>query len=136
MRRSRRTAGRSPRAPSSRRRIGPSRGRWRLTGEQVGLNRRHARLTRGQVVRAALLESAAVTIAGLLLGTVAAAGTFFSVLAVTSAVTGHSTLELAWGPMALIAAIALLVTSVTSLFGFNAPGARICAPKSSISGTR
>jgi putative ABC transport system permease protein len=67
------------------------------------------------VVGAALLESGAVTIAGLLLGALAAVATFRCVLAVTAAVTGHPTLDLPWGPMALIAATALLVTSVTSL---------------------
>ena len=76
---------------------------------------RAAGLTRGQVLRAALLESAAVTVAGLLLGTLAAGGTFVSVLAVTSAVTGHSTLDLPWGPMVLVALGALLVTSLTSV---------------------
>lgn len=72
-------------------------------------------LTRGQVVRAALLESAAVTTAGLILGGLAAAATFVSVLAVTSAVTGRATLDLPWTVLGLVAVLAFLVTSVTSV---------------------
>jgi putative ABC transport system permease protein len=72
-------------------------------------------MTRGQVVRSALLESAAVTVAGLLLGAVAAAATYVSVLATTTAVTGVATLDLPWTLIAVVAAGALLVTSATSL---------------------
>jgi putative ABC transport system permease protein len=72
-------------------------------------------LTRGQVIRAALLESSAVTTAGLLLGAVAAAATFLSVATVTSAVTGVTTLALPWTMMFAIVAGAFLVTGVTSV---------------------
>ena len=73
-------------------------------------------LTRSQVIRAALLESAAVTTAGLVLGAIAAAATFASVLAVTSAVTGRATLDLPWAQLAAIAAVAFVVTSLTSVW--------------------
>ncbi|MCY1142351.1 ABC transporter permease [Actinoplanes sp. Pm04-4] len=72
-------------------------------------------LTRGQVVRSALLEAYAVTGAALLLGTVAASAAFFAVLATTSAVTGSATLKLPWPLFAAVAAVALTVTGVTSL---------------------
>ena len=72
-------------------------------------------LTRGQVVRSALLESAAVTGSGLLLGGLAAGATYFSVLAVTRAVTGDATLDLPWTLILAVGATALLVTSLTSV---------------------
>jgi len=72
-------------------------------------------MTRGQVIRSALLESWAVTVAGLLLGAVAAGATFLAVLTTTSAVTGQATLDLPWPLIAAVAAAAVLVTSVTSL---------------------
>jgi putative ABC transport system permease protein len=72
-------------------------------------------LTRGQVVRSALLEAYVVTGAALLLGTVAASAAFFAVLATTSAVTGSATLELPWPLFAAVAAVALTVTGLTSL---------------------
>jgi putative ABC transport system permease protein len=72
-------------------------------------------LSRGQVVRSALLESCAVTISGLLLGGLAAGGTFIAVLATTKAVTQSATLILPWPLIIGIAALALTVTGITSL---------------------
>jgi putative ABC transport system permease protein len=72
-------------------------------------------LTRGQVARSALLESFGVTVAGLALGAVAAAATYVAVLTTTSAVTGSATLDVPWALVAGVAALTLVVTSVTSL---------------------
>lgn len=72
-------------------------------------------LTRAQVLRAALLESAAVTTIGVLLGALAAAATYAAVLATTSAVTGVATLDLPWTLMAVVVAAAFVVTGLTSL---------------------
>jgi putative ABC transport system permease protein len=72
-------------------------------------------LTRGQVVRSALLESWSVTVAGLLLGAVAVGATFLAVLNTTSAVTGSATLDPPWLLIAAVAGVAVLVTSATSL---------------------
>jgi putative ABC transport system permease protein len=72
-------------------------------------------MTRGQVIRSALLESWAVAVAGLLLGAVAAGATFLAVVTTTSAVTGSATLDLPWLLIVVVAGAALLVTSLTSL---------------------
>ncbi|AGZ42748.1 ABC transporter permease [Actinoplanes friuliensis] len=72
-------------------------------------------LTRGQVLRAALLESAAVTLIGIFLGTVAAIGTYVAVLTTTSAVTGVATLDLPWTLMAVVGLGAFAVTGLTSI---------------------
>jgi putative ABC transport system permease protein len=72
-------------------------------------------LTRTQVIRSALLESAAVTVAGLLLGAVAAAGAYWAAVASTAAVTGHSTLSVPWPLTGAVCLVALLVTGATSL---------------------
>jgi putative ABC transport system permease protein len=72
-------------------------------------------MTRGQVIRSALLESFAVTISGLLLGGVAAGATFVAVLTTTSAVTGSATLDLPWPLIIGVSALALAVTSLTSV---------------------
>jgi putative ABC transport system permease protein len=72
-------------------------------------------LTRTQVIRSALLESSAVTVAGLLLGAVAAAGAILAAVSATSAVTGHSTLTLPWPLIGAVCAVALSVTAATSL---------------------
>lgn len=72
-------------------------------------------LTRTQVIRSALAESGAVTVAGLLLGGLAAAGALIAAAASTSAVTGHATLSLPWPLIAAVAAIALVVTGATSV---------------------
>jgi len=49
------------------------------------------------------------------LGALAAAATYVSVLAVTNAVTGDATLDLPWTLIALVSTVALLVTSLTSV---------------------
>jgi putative ABC transport system permease protein len=73
-------------------------------------------LSRGQVVRTALVESWAVTVIGLLLGTLAAAATFIAVLATTSAIAGVATLCLPWTFVLVVGAGAFLVTGATSVF--------------------
>ncbi|GAA5165390.1 MULTISPECIES: FtsX-like permease family protein [Amycolatopsis] len=72
-------------------------------------------LTRGQVVRAALLESAAVTVAGLVLGLLAAAGTLVAALASTAAVTGSATAAVPWSLVAGVVVGAGVITGVSSL---------------------
>jgi putative ABC transport system permease protein len=72
-------------------------------------------LTRGQVVRSALLESSAVTLAGAILGAVAAAAPCISVLAATATVTGHATLDVPWRLVAAVGVVAVVVTSLTSV---------------------
>jgi putative ABC transport system permease protein len=72
-------------------------------------------LTRGQVVRMALVESWGVTAIGLVLGAVAAAGTLGAVLGATAAVTGHATLALAWPLVLSVVAGAFVVTGVTGV---------------------
>jgi putative ABC transport system permease protein len=72
-------------------------------------------LTRGQVVRTALLESWIVTLLGLLLGGLAAAGSFVAVLGTTTAITGTGTLALPWPFVLTVAAVVLVVTTVTSV---------------------
>jgi putative ABC transport system permease protein len=72
-------------------------------------------LTRGQVARSALMESSAVTAAGLVLGVLAAGATYVAVLTTTSAVTGSATLDVPWSFAVGIAALTLVVTSATSL---------------------
>lgn len=72
-------------------------------------------LTRGQVVRAALLESVLVTWAGLVLGGLAAAPAFVAVMAGTAEVTGTATLDVPWTVAGALAATVLVVTSATSV---------------------
>jgi len=72
-------------------------------------------MRRGQVIRAALLESWAVTVSGLILGGLAAGATFVATLATTAAVTGSATLDLPGPLIAAVTATALLVTSLTSV---------------------
>jgi putative ABC transport system permease protein len=72
-------------------------------------------LTRGQVIRSALLESSAVTVSGMVLGGLAAFGTFVAVLTTTSKVTGAATLDLPWGLILGVAALAFVVTGLTSV---------------------
>jgi putative ABC transport system permease protein len=67
------------------------------------------------VVRMALVESSIVTGIGLLLGMVAASGTFAGVLASTSAVTGTATLRLPWTLIAAVTAGAFAITGLTSV---------------------
>jgi putative ABC transport system permease protein len=75
---------------------------------------RLAGLTRAQVLRAALLESAAVTTIGLVLGGVAAGAAFVGTLGYTAAVTGTATLVVPWSVVGALAAGLLLVTAVTT----------------------
>ncbi|GID27056.1 FtsX-like permease family protein [Paractinoplanes brasiliensis] len=72
-------------------------------------------LTRGQVIRAAVLESFAVTGAGLVLGGLAAAAAFAAVLSTTAAVTGVATLEVSWSLLLGVAVVAPAVTALTTL---------------------
>jgi putative ABC transport system permease protein len=72
-------------------------------------------LTRTQVIRSTLVESWAVTVAGLILGGLAAAGALIAATASTAAVTGHAALSLPWPLIAAVCAVALLVTAATSL---------------------
>jgi putative ABC transport system permease protein len=72
-------------------------------------------LSRGQVVRTALVESWAVTVIGLLLGTLAAATTFIAVMATTSVMAGVATLALPWTFVLAVGAGAFLVTGATSV---------------------
>ena len=72
-------------------------------------------LTRGQVVRSTLLESWAVTLAGAILGALAASAPGISVLAATTALTGHATLDVPWRLVAAVGLIAVVVTSLTSV---------------------
>jgi putative ABC transport system permease protein len=72
-------------------------------------------LTRGQVLRAALVESSAVTVAGVLLGAVAAAGALIAAARTTAEVTGTATMSLPWPLIGAVCAVALTVTATTSL---------------------
>ncbi|GAA1315656.1 FtsX-like permease family protein [Pseudonocardia xinjiangensis] len=76
---------------------------------------RAAGLSRGQVVRSALLESWAVTVIGLLLGVLAAGTTFLAVLATTAVVTGAATLAVPWPFVLTVCVGAFLVTGATSV---------------------
>jgi putative ABC transport system permease protein len=71
-------------------------------------------LTRGQVLRAALVESTAVTTIGLVLGGVAAGAAFVGTLGYTAAVTGTATLVVPWSVVGALAVGLLVVTAVTS----------------------
>jgi putative ABC transport system permease protein len=71
-------------------------------------------LTRGQVLCAALIESAAVTAIGLVLGGVAAGAAFAGTLGYTAAVTGTGTLVVPWQVVGALVAGLLLVTAVTT----------------------
>ncbi|WP_245923502.1 FtsX-like permease family protein [Paractinoplanes atraurantiacus] len=72
-------------------------------------------MTRGQVVRSALLEAYAITVSALILGGVASAATFIAVLSTTKSVTGTGTLDLPWTQIGAVTAIALVVTTATTL---------------------
>jgi putative ABC transport system permease protein len=66
------------------------------------------------VVRAALLEGAAVTGIGLVLGAVAASAAFAGTLGFTSALTGTATLVVPWSVVGALAAGLFAVTAVTT----------------------
>lgn len=72
-------------------------------------------MTRGQVIRAASLESAAVTTSGLVLGGLAAGLAFIAVLSSTAAVTGTATLDLPWTIAGALVLTTFTVTGVTSV---------------------
>jgi putative ABC transport system permease protein len=76
---------------------------------------RMAGLTRGQVLGAALIESAAVTTTGLVLGLVAAGASWLGVLGNTFAVTGVATLAVPWLLVLGLFVGLYLVTGTTSL---------------------
>lgn len=76
---------------------------------------RTAGLTRGQVVRAALVEACVVTAIGLMLGGAAAGATLAAAAATTAAVTGTGFLVVPWPLVGAVTAVAFLVTGVTSL---------------------
>jgi putative ABC transport system permease protein len=69
---------------------------------------------RGQVVRAALVESAAVTMIGLLLGGFVVAGTFTGIAAAGVRTVGTAVVAVPWGLAAATVAGAFLVTGVTA----------------------
>lgn len=72
-------------------------------------------LTRGQVVRTALAESMGVVTIGLLLGTLAAAGTIAGVAFGVKDMIGISALSPPWALLGAVAAGATLVVAVTSV---------------------
>lgn len=73
-------------------------------------------LTRAQVVRMAVLESETVTVAGILLGGVAAAGSLFGIRGALQRVTGFGVMELPWPFIGALVVGALLVVGITSLW--------------------
>ncbi|MEU4423362.1 FtsX-like permease family protein [Actinoplanes sp. NPDC024001] len=72
-------------------------------------------LSRGQVIRSALAESSVVTVAGILLGLVAAAGAFVAAMTSTAAITGTATLDPPWLLLLGLTGVTLLATGVTSV---------------------
>ncbi|WP_232660625.1 ABC transporter permease [Pseudonocardia sp. TRM90224] len=72
-------------------------------------------LTRMQVVRAALVESLAVTGIGLLLGVGAAAGTFVAVAMSTAAMIGIPTITVPWAFVIAVGVGAVAICGVTSV---------------------
>ncbi|WP_308440478.1 FtsX-like permease family protein [Virgisporangium aurantiacum] len=72
-------------------------------------------LTRRQVVRAALWESLAVVVVGLLLGGLAAAGTVTGVSAAVSDIVGVAVVSVPWLLFAALSAGSALVVGVTSV---------------------
>ncbi|RBM16020.1 ABC transporter permease [Prauserella sp. PE36] len=73
-------------------------------------------LSRGQVVRMALVESWAVTAVGLLLGGVAAAGTLAGIAGATARISGVATVVVPWELLGLTVAGALLVVGGTNVW--------------------
>ena len=70
--------------------------------------------TRGQVVRAAVLESIVAVVSGALLGLLAAAGTLIAVTTTTAAVAGRVTVDVPWLLVSAVVAGTVVVTGVTS----------------------
>ncbi|WP_229067507.1 FtsX-like permease family protein [Actinoplanes sp. DH11] len=81
---------------------------------------RTAGLTRAQVVRTAVTESALVTGFGLLLGGTAAAGTLLAALITTGAVSGRPTLDLPWTLAGAVVGCGFLITAATSVLASRA----------------
>lgn len=73
-------------------------------------------LSRGQVVRAALIESSAVTAIGLLLGGLAALPTLLGVTAATASISGAAHLDVPLGLIAAVVAGAFAVVGCTSVW--------------------
>ncbi|MBK1786545.1 FtsX-like permease family protein [Prauserella cavernicola] len=73
-------------------------------------------LSRGQVVRMALVESWAVTVVGLLLGGLAAAGTLAGIGAATARVTGEASIVVPWDLLGITVVGALLVVGATNVW--------------------
>jgi putative ABC transport system permease protein len=73
-------------------------------------------MTRRQVVTGALLETWAVTGAGVVLGVLAAAGTLAAVLLTTASVTGSPSLDLPWLLVGAVLLGAFAVTGATGLW--------------------
>ncbi|GAB3582407.1 hypothetical protein GCM10027445_55680 [Amycolatopsis endophytica] len=71
-------------------------------------------LTRGQVVRSAVLESGAVTAIGLVLGGLAASVTLIGISSATGRITGQAVLVVPWGLVAVIVLGAFAVVGATS----------------------
>jgi putative ABC transport system permease protein len=72
-------------------------------------------LTRGQVIRAALGESLAVVVIGLLLGGVAAAGTMLGMAQVVQRMLGLTVVSVPWSLLGWLALGATLIVAATSL---------------------
>lgn len=73
-------------------------------------------LSRGQVVRAALLESWVVTVIGLVLGVLAALPALLAMSAALGTITGFAVLDLPWSLIGATAAGAFVLVGVTSLW--------------------
>ncbi|ASR35168.1 hypothetical protein BAY61_09425 [Prauserella marina] len=72
-------------------------------------------LSRAQVVRTALVESLAVTVIGLVLGGVAAAGTWAGIGMATERILGEAVIVVPWALLGIVVAGAFLVVTVTSV---------------------
>jgi putative ABC transport system permease protein len=72
-------------------------------------------LTRGQVVRTALVESVAVVVIGLLLGGLAAAGSVLGIAKAVADLTGITVIGIQWPLLAALAGGAAVVVATTSV---------------------
>lgn len=73
-------------------------------------------LTRGQVVRMALIEAGAVTSIGLLLGFLGATGTLIEIGSAVRQFTGRTEFDIPWAPLGAVTLVAFLVISLTSVW--------------------
>ncbi len=73
-------------------------------------------LSRGQVVRMALIESWAVSAIGVLLGGVAASLTMIGITSALQRITGLSVVDVQWALVAAVAAGAFVVVGLTSVW--------------------